>query len=450
MDPIQTTTTRKPQDLDASGSSSQRTINDNGQSGVLTDEQQEQILMPDGDNPVQLPIGGDGQGSTIQTGGTHVTVDSVRTILDSPIQSQLQNPIGTGNPSHITTFKTVAEDQQPSISLDTAHPDAQQQQQQQSADPKNAVLAGTTIEEIEKPDKQQEPDNSPAPQPQDPNKGHYETKPSGVMMWGFVLCCCVLSAPLGGGFAFLLTPAQFASFGLVVFWKEGKRKVWKLDKKSLPGDSLVTTQENLEEMITNAENGTPDNILTQVPDGQVDALLAEMVQGLPQEQQQQAMEDLSAFAAAMQAIAISEGMSPEEAQQMTSFIASPERNNAMLKSLHNSGIKEAMESFISAADDQAKHSAAEQLVKSLTKVTQEIAPATEDFPHKELLAQLMGNDPNLTKKLIEDLAARQDVVRKNASPLLKLGTPDQVPPKSHVSARNGQRSSSTPTPGLPG
>lgn len=371
-----------------------------------------------------------------------VVVSSIKTV-SGPQQTQdlVRSPIVAADTPHVVSVTTGADQkgQQHDTQLENVTTDTQKQQQT-SADFKDTTLANVAVEETGNPEvkvKPQEIDNSPDPQKQDPNKGHYETKPSGLLMWGFILCCCVLSAPLGGGFAFVLVPAQFASFGLVVFSKKGKKKVWKLDKKSMPEDKLVT-QQNLEKMVTAAENNTPDNILTPVPEGQVDKLLAEMVQGLPQEQQEKARADLSAFAAAIQALAISNGISAEDAQELTSFMDSPEKSAAIFKSLSDSGIAKNMKSFISATGDEEKHTAAEQLVKSLEKVVSEVIPGTKEFPAKELLERLKGIDPEKTKEMIDNLAKSHDLVKDNVSPLLKFGDPNQAVSKSYPSGGNKQ------------
>lgn len=72
------------------------------------------------------------------------------------------------------------------------------------------------------------------------NSGHYEDSKKGdYLFWGFLLCAVVLSAPLGGGFGFLLAPTQAASFGLLPFWKRKARKRWVVDPVN-PDDKLLT------------------------------------------------------------------------------------------------------------------------------------------------------------------------------------------------------------------
>ncbi len=305
----------------------------------------------------------------------------------------------------------------------------------------NAVLDNVQVEEIEEKPKdktkeQQDKDRSPEPQKQESNQGHYETKPGGLILWGLALCCCVLSAPLGGGFAFLLTPAQFASFGLIGFWKRGKRRVWKVDKRSMPEDSLVM-QQDFEKLITQAENGNHDNMLTPVPENQTTSLLNDLLKDIPAEQKQKATEELNAFSAAIQALAISEGMSVKDAQEMTSFMASLGGKSNAIQSIANSDIKKAMEDFIAATDDQAKNDAAKQLVDNLQKITHEIAPATEEFPHKELLTQLMNEDPEIVKKMTETLAKRHDAVKNKINSLSGLETSNCKIP-SHTSSLNNR------------
>lgn len=75
------------------------------------------------------------------------------------------------------------------------------------------------------------------------NSGHYENQTKGILLIGPALCLLILLGPLGGGFAFLLTPAQFASFGLLPFFKKDEEQVWVADLSNTPLDSVVRAAE---------------------------------------------------------------------------------------------------------------------------------------------------------------------------------------------------------------
>ncbi len=78
------------------------------------------------------------------------------------------------------------------------------------------------------------------------NNGHYEERDGHALLWGLLICSCVLLGPLGGGFAFLFTPIQLSSMLLIPFYKKGKRKVFVADKDSNPQDKLVSAKEGVD------------------------------------------------------------------------------------------------------------------------------------------------------------------------------------------------------------
>jgi len=277
-----------------------------------------------------------------------------------------------------------------------------------------ATLDSVAIEELDNLKlgvKRQRSDNSPDPEKQELNKGHYEKKSSGVLLWGFVLCCCVLMGPLGGGFAFVLTPAQFASFGLIVFWKKGQKKVWKVDKNSMPGDRLIT-QKSIDKMLNAVQNGG-DKMLTPIENP--DKLLAQMMESIPQDQRDQAARELAEFSSVIEALAKANGVEQKAVDEISGVMKNLATTPTAMQTLKGSEFDRAFSEFIVNESESDRRSIAERIIKSFSEVMQKITPDAEQFKDAKLLLQLRDNDPDAAKKAVEALVKSRETIKEKMS-----------------------------------
>lgn len=119
---------------------------------------------------------------------------------------------------------------------------------------------------------------------EDKIKGKFKDKNGILLFWGFLVCACVLSTPLGGGFAFLLTPAQLSSFALIPFFKKTKKRVYVLDKeKSNANDKLVVANNGKGSADKALTVANKENIEKSLPEGYNYAKLSEKYPNLNKE-----------------------------------------------------------------------------------------------------------------------------------------------------------------------
>lgn len=215
---------------------------------------------------------------------------------------------------------------------------------------------------------------SPKQEFEEKNKGHYEKKAGAFLFWGFVVCCCVVSAPLGGGFALVFVPPQAASFGLCVFWKGGEKKVWVIDEVSNPGDKLVSSH-NIDTLVNKLEN--QDALVN--PEKNSKELLANLFgNGDPK-----AMEDFENLISILDKLSENEtkGFGENVLNKFKEIITNPEN----IEVIQDPKIVEAVKNMQSTDqnDEIARQKSAEELVKATNEVMAK-TPGFEDLRNSEL------------------------------------------------------------------
>lgn len=254
------------------------------------------------------------------------------------------------------------------------------------------------------------------------NKGHYEEKPSGYLFWGFVLCACVLSFPLGGGFAFLLAPAQAASMGLCVFWKRGKRKVWVVDKKSNPGDKLVTVAKN-KDKLTKTADGKDKALINNVSGKEglittkqgAENIVSSLTGSGNTELSPKAQKELAALGKTLETLSASgiDGIDSKDIKDLSKMLSDPEQFKNIAGVIKDENMAEIMDKLANASKlpQNERDAIANELAKKMTSAISKLPEAKEIITPKleqNLAKAISSNNIEAIKQSLEPLKQVKD------------------------------------------
>ena len=265
---------------------------------------------------------------------------------------------------------------------------------------------------------------------QEKNDGHWENKKKGFLFWGFLVCSAVLSFPLGGGFAFLLVPAQGASMGLCVFWKRGQKKVWVVDKSNNPGDKLLATKDS-DTLGANVEGNDILNTIQEKSDildtGQGKANEISKFLDSPDVQK-----ELKAFSAALNILSDSglKDVDPKTIEDLSKILSDPKQLESISGVIKSAGIANAMDKLAKSAElsPEERNAAANELAQNLSDAISKL-PQMEGVISPELKEQISSKDSQFRQNVAKAMS--------NNAPKLKAlnnvkGAKDSPAPKQSI------------------
>ena len=246
-------------------------------------------------------------------------------------------------------------------------------------------------------------------------------KEGSIILWGLLLCSAILLGPLGGGFAFILTPLQASSFLLVPFYSRGKKKRVYVNKKKNGNtkDRLITDLEG-KGVIDNAGEikdmkGFMDGILKiynekKDKNNKYAKKFGELVEKNPN-----LITNVTAFTKLLSTV-----INEEQVKIMQeSFF----NNDVLLNTLNRENFVEKMEKLVT-ANEKEKTKIANKIADDIRKISNKI-PELKDFVNDNNINSLSNNIiekageileyNNITKDINKEIISKKQEVNKTIS-----------------------------------